>query len=165
VVLSLQSLQPDLRDKLQDNKNFEDQEYLAALDKAITVPQVWTQYALTSRAADYFAQACKPRAEWKKLDDLSAQLAEFDLRYAAGDYDTAASVLTDIDFDYLLLWGHYRMLIDLHMRLRDKISDRSLNLDNLNGLGFSHQGIGKLKEAIDFYQRGLDNARKIKIGI
>jgi hypothetical protein len=35
-------------------------------------------------AADYFAQARKPRAEWKKLDDLAPQLAEFELR-GAGD--------------------------------------------------------------------------------
>ena len=69
-------------------------------------------------------QARKPRAEWKKLDDLAAQLAEFDLRCAAGDYDTAASVLTDIDFDYLLLWGHYRLMIDLHEKLTRKNNDR-----------------------------------------
>ncbi|MBL0344371.1 hypothetical protein [Candidatus Villigracilis affinis] len=80
----------------------------------------FTQHDLTSRAADYFAQARKPRAEWKKLDDLSAQLAEFDLRCAAGDYDTAASVLTEIDFDYLLLWGHSRLLIEMHEKLQMK---------------------------------------------
>ena len=51
---------------------------------------------LTS-AANYFAQARKPRVEWKKLDDLAAQLAEFDLRFEAGDYDTATGVLTEID--------------------------------------------------------------------
>jgi hypothetical protein len=76
--------------------------------------ETFTQHDLLNRAADYFAQARKPRAEWKNLDDLAAQLAEFDLRCEAGDYDTAASVLTEIDFDYLLVWGHYRLVIDLH---------------------------------------------------
>ena len=82
--------------------------------RALRLTTAFTQHDLLNRAADYFAQARKPRAEWKKLDDLAAQLAEFDLRCDAGDYDTAASVLTDIDFNYLLLWGHYRLMIDLH---------------------------------------------------
>ncbi len=122
----------------------------------------FTQYDLTSRAADYFRQARKPRAEWKKLDDLSAQLAEFDLRCAAGDYDTAASVLREIDFDYLLLWGHYRLLIDSHMRLKNKIKDNNLRMSNLNILGLTHDEIGKVKESIGFYLQGLDIARESK---
>ncbi len=85
--------------------------------RASRLTNAFTQHDLLNRAADYFAQARKPRAEWKKLDDLAAQLAEFELRCEAGDYDTAASVLTEIDFDYLLLWGHYRLMIDLHERI------------------------------------------------
>jgi len=54
-------------------------------------------------------------------------LNEFELRYAAEDYDTATDVLTDIDFDYLLLWGHYRLMIELHERLQGKIEEESLN--------------------------------------
>ena len=120
----------------------------------------FTQHDLTSRAADYFRQARKPRAEWKKLDDLSAQLAEFDLRCAAEDYDTACSVLKSIDYEYLLTWGHYRFLIDLHMRIKDKITDKNLRMGNLNGLGFSHYGTGKFKESVDFYQQGLNIAHE-----
>lgn len=123
---------------------------------------LFTKHDLVSHAADYFAQARKPRAEWKKLEDLSAQLAEFDLRCAAGDYDTAASVLTEIDFDYLLLWGHYRSIIDMHMRVKDKITDRNLRMGNFNGLGFSHYSIGKVKQSINYYQQGLDAAREPK---
>jgi tetratricopeptide (TPR) repeat protein len=122
----------------------------------------FTQHDLLNRAADYFAQARKPRAEWKKLDDLSAQLAEFELRCEAGDYDTAASVLTDIDFDYLLLWGHYRLMIDLHLRVKNKITDKYLRMGNLNGLGLAHNYIGKVKESIDFYLLGLDVSHEVK---
>ncbi|MGC1378669.1 MAG: toll/interleukin-1 receptor domain-containing protein [Anaerolineales bacterium] len=121
-----------------------------------------TQYELLQRAADYFAQARKPREEWKKLDDLAAQLAEFDLRCAAGDYDTAASVLDEIDFDYLHLWGHYRLLIELHLCVKDKIVDQNLRMDNLNGLGLAHYRTGKVKQSIDFHQQGLETAREAK---
>ena len=69
-------------------------------------PPPFTQYALRDRGADYFQQTRTPRETWRTLDDLAAQLAEFELRCQAGDYDTAAQVLLDIGFDYLQLWGH-----------------------------------------------------------
>jgi tetratricopeptide (TPR) repeat protein len=120
----------------------------------------FTRYGLLDRAADYFARARKPREEWKKLEDLAAQLAEFDLRCEAGDYDTAASVLIEIDYDYLLLWGHYRLMIDLHLRVKDKLTDKTLRMSNLNGLGLAHRSIGKVKESIDFFQQGLETTRE-----
>jgi len=122
----------------------------------------FNQHDLLNRAADYFAQARKPRAEWKKLDDLNAQLAEFELRCEAGDYDTATNVLTDIDFNYLLLWGHYRLMIDLHLRVKDKIADKNLRMSNLNGLGLAHRNIEKIKEAIIFFEQGLSTAHETK---
>ena len=122
----------------------------------------FTQHGLLNRAADYFAQARKPRAEWKKLDDLNAQLAEFDLRCAAGDYDTAASVLTEIDFDYLLLWGHYRLMIELHDKVQEKIRDKELLRICTNNLGSASLRIGKLENAIKHYQLFLELAQKDK---
>jgi tetratricopeptide (TPR) repeat protein len=115
----------------------------------------FSRYGLLERAADYFTQARKPRAEWKKLDDLSAQLAEFELRCEAGDYDAACSLLSDISFDYLDLWGHYRLLIDLNWRVKDKIQDDYLIMSNLLGLGSSYHSIGNIKEALTFYEVGL----------
>jgi hypothetical protein len=60
-----------------------------------------TQFALRGHAAEWFALSRKPREAWKSLNDLTAQLSEFDLRCEAEDYDTAASVLLEFDFDYL----------------------------------------------------------------
>jgi len=122
----------------------------------------FTQHDLTSRAADYFAQARKPRTEWKKLEDLSAQLAEFDLRCAAGDYDTAASVLTDIDGEYLYLWAHYRLMIQLHERLQGKIKDSTLSMFSLNSLGSANAYIGKVLIAIQYQEQALKLAREKK---
>jgi tetratricopeptide (TPR) repeat protein len=121
----------------------------------------FTRHDLTSRAADYFAQARKPRAEWKKLEDLSAQLAEFDLRCNAGDYDTAASVLIEIDFDYLLLWGHYWLLIQMHENLQSHIQDAPLKTRNLNGLGLAYQHLGNSQKSVGFYEQALVIAREI----
>jgi hypothetical protein len=75
-------------------------------------PPPFTRYALRHRAAQYFKETRKPREAWKTLDDLAAQLAEFDLRLIGEDYDAAANVLLEIDDDYLSVWGHYRLLVD-----------------------------------------------------
>jgi hypothetical protein len=60
-------------------------------------PPPFTQQALRHRGADYFEQTRTPRQDWKTLDDLAAQLSEFDLRYQGEDYDAAARVLFAID--------------------------------------------------------------------
>jgi tetratricopeptide (TPR) repeat protein len=123
---------------------------------------LFTQHDLTLRAADYFAAARKPRAEWKKLDNLAAQLAEFDLRCAAGDYDTAASVLGEFDGEYLFLWGHYRLIIDLHDRLQGKIKDLILKMFSLIMLGSANAYIGRVDNAIRCQEQALSIAREKK---
>ncbi|HEY5731308.1 MAG TPA: TIR domain-containing protein [Anaerolineales bacterium] len=126
----------------------------------------FTQHDLTTRAADYFTQARKPRAEWKKLEDLSAQLAEFDLRCAAGDYDTAASLLTDFDSEYLLLWGHYRLVISLQEKITKYIIDNWLKGYNLSSLGMAYRRIGNPRKAIEYLDQaiGIDNENSDKQG-
>ena len=86
-------------------------------------PPPFTRQALRHRAAGYFEQTRTPREDWKSLDDLAPQLAEFELRYQGGDYDTAAQVLLGIDFDYLIQWGHYRLTAELHERLQGHLDD------------------------------------------
>ncbi len=140
--------------------------YLHPVDREYAISRIphegettFTQITLTSRAADYFARARKPRKEWKKLDDLSAQLAEFDLRCTVGDYDTATGVLTGFS-EYLLLWGHNKLTIDLHLRVKDKLEDKILIMSNLAGLGNAYFQIGKIQEAIRFHEEGLALARQ-----
>ena len=121
----------------------------------------YTQYALLHRGAEYFKQARQPRETWKKLDDLTPQLNEFELRYAGEDYDTAASVLSEICFDYLLLWGHYRLMIALHERLQGEISDLKLKQGSLGNLGTAHYSMGQYQKAIGCYEGALRIAREI----
>ncbi len=90
-------------------------------------PAAFTLTGLQAGAADYYAQIRTPRESWRTLDDVRPQLAEFELRCDTGDYDTAATVLADIDFGYLQLWGHYRTLTELHGRIHGRITDPALN--------------------------------------
>jgi len=122
---------------------------------------VFTQFALLHQGADYFKEARKPSENWKTIDDLSAQLAEFDLRCAGQDYDTAADVLNDIDFDYLLLWGHYRVMTELHERLQGKLNDPKFKSLSAGNLGSTYYSLGDYQKAIEYYEQALVISREI----
>ncbi|MBK9924980.1 MAG: tetratricopeptide repeat protein [Anaerolineales bacterium] len=124
--------------------------------------RIWNQDAMLLRAADYYAEARKPKQEWKKIDDLNSQLAEFDLLCMAEDYDTAAVLLKELYFDYLFVWGHSYLIIDLCVRVKDKIKDAVLRLSILNALGIAYPEIGNIEEGIKYYQEGLSISRILK---
>lgn len=123
---------------------------------------VFTQIALYHLGAEYFKSQRTPRSDWKTIADLEPQLAEFDLRCQAGDWDTAADVLTDIDFDYLLLWGYYTLMIELHQGLQGHIRDKFLQMVSVGNLGTAYRRIGEIRQAITYYEQGLQIARDMK---
>jgi tetratricopeptide (TPR) repeat protein len=123
-------------------------------------PPPLTQFALRRRAAEWFALSRKPREAWKSLEDLSAQLSEFDLRCEAQDFDTAAVVLLEFDFDYLFLWGHYGLMTDLHQRLQGKITDPPIAENSVGNLGSAHYRIGRLEWAMTCYEEALRLSRE-----
>ncbi len=160
LIFAIQNLDPALIEKMQEEKSFEDEDFLATLDESLQIPLVWVQSILTLCAADYFAEVRKPRTEWKKLDDLAAQRAEFDLRCDAGDYGGAFLILKEIDFEYLLMWGHYGLLIELYLRLKDNLLGTELLAPVMSMLGWSYYSMGRFSEALDGFQTGLRAARE-----
>ncbi|MDL1975802.1 MAG: tetratricopeptide repeat protein [Deltaproteobacteria bacterium] len=123
---------------------------------------VFTQFALLHLGADYFKEARMPKENWKTIDDLSAQLAEFDLRCAGQDYDTAADVLLDIGFDYLFLWGHYRVMTEMHERLHGKLNDPKLKSSSAGNLGITYCFLEDYRKAIEYYKQALVISREIR---
>jgi tetratricopeptide (TPR) repeat protein len=120
----------------------------------------FTRYALRARAADYFRQIRTPRETWRSLDDLAPQLAEFELRCANADYDTAAALLIDIDVDYLQKWGHYRLAVNMHERLLGRLADPHLQMATAGALGSSYMVLGQTERAVEHYQQALAIARE-----
>jgi tetratricopeptide (TPR) repeat protein len=118
-------------------------------------PAAFTLTGLQARAADYYTQIRTPRESWRTLEDVRPQLAEFELRCDTGDYDTAATVLADVDFDYLRVWGHYRTLVELHGRIHGRITDPYLNGIHLTNMGLCHESLGNYRQAIDLYTQAL----------
>lgn len=132
------------------------------MDRYQTETPLFTRFALLHRGADYFKKARKPRQDWKNIDDLAPQLAEINLRYAGKDFDTAADVLLEIDFKYLLLWGHYRLMVDLHERLQGKINDSVMKRRSVGNLGTAYRHMGQYRKAISNYEQALNSARERK---
>jgi tetratricopeptide (TPR) repeat protein len=122
-------------------------------------PVPFTLAALTARAAGYFEQTRTPRESWRNLDDLSPQLAEFELRCSNADYDTAAAVLAGID-DYLQRWGHCRLAVHMHERLSGRLSRPQRQMAEANALGTSYATLGQTGRAIEHYQEALAIARE-----
>ena len=118
-----------------------------------------TRSNLHSRAADFFKKLRKPKAEWKTIDDLDPQLQEFHHLVHAGQYELAARVLDVIDSDYLQLWGHARVVIEMNEQLLGNLKDSYLARNNLRNLGNGYSYTGRVRDAIPYYEKALESAR------
>jgi len=123
-------------------------------------PAPFTRQALWHRGAAYFKQTQTPREEWKTLDDLAPQLAEFELRYQGEDYDTAAQVLLGIGPEYLSQWGHYRLTAEMYERLQGHLEDPWTNAASKSELGECYRQFGEFTRAIDLQEEALAIARE-----
>ncbi len=117
--------------------------------------EAYSRRNLELRAAEFYRSIRKPENEWKAIDDLTPQLAEFEHRVRAGDYDGTCRVLKLIDFDYLFLWGHYARLIELRGKLLGRLTDPSLSAYNLGILGRAYHELGQVERAIEFHEKAL----------
>lgn len=125
-----------------------------------THPAPYTQLALLHRAADHFTRARQDRASWRTLDDLSALLAEFDLRCAAEDHAAAYGVLSEFE-TLLSVWSHYRLLRDLNLRLEGKLDDPNMRLGNLLGIAEGELKVGRYSQAIGYLEAALAASRAL----
>ena len=124
-------------------------------------PEAYNRRNLELRTADFYASIRKPESEWKTIDDLAPQLAEFEHRVHAGDYDGACRVLEMIDSDYLFLWGHYARLVEMREKLLGRLIDPSLRLTNSGSLGLAYHCLGQIQKTIGSYEQAFDIAREI----
>ncbi len=129
----------------------------------------YTCRALELRTAKYYAHIRKPESEWKTIEDLAPQLAEFEHLVKAREYDAACQVL-DSNATHLFLWGYYALLVAMRKTLVGKIQSLTLQLNNLEGMADALRATGELQSAIAHYEQGLilahclgDRAREAKL--
>ncbi len=121
---------------------------------------VFTLYGLRHRAAQYFEEARLPRANWKTIEDLAPQLAEFDLRCEGQDYETAGYVLVGISSNYLMLWGWNRRVVELNECLLDKLGDFHIKQCILTNQGYSYHCLGQSGRALGYHEQALAMSRE-----
>jgi tetratricopeptide (TPR) repeat protein len=121
----------------------------------------FSQRELRKLASEYFRQIRRPREEWKTLADIDPQISEFEMRCAAEDYQTALQIVNEIGNNYLSLWGHSRMLIEMRMKLIDKLTDKYSVCQNSSYLGSEYLMIGQSRKVIEYSEHALLLSQKI----
>ena len=96
-----------------------------------------------------------PAGELEDPGRPGPQLAEFELRYQGQDYDTTAQVLLSIDLEYLILWGHYRLTVEMHQRLQGHLDEPETDANSKNSLGSCYRLLGQIRRAIESYEQAL----------
>lgn len=127
-------------------------------DRYETAAPPFSQIALLNRGADFFSEVRRSSDEWKSKDDITPQLAEFDLRIEGEDYDAAADLQLSID-QHLLHWSADKVIADNHRRLLGRISQPALIIASLTNLGMALLNLGQHQEAITYQVQALAIAR------
>ncbi len=121
----------------------------------------YTRRSLELRAAEYYASIRKPESEWKTIEDLTPQLAEFRHLVQAMAFDAACRLLHLIDQDYLYRWGHYSLLVKLRKDLENNLTETESQLYNLRGIARACHSMGNFKWALALLERGLTIAYEL----
>jgi tetratricopeptide (TPR) repeat protein len=122
-------------------------------------PNPYNRRNLELRAANFYVSIRKPKDEWKTIDDLTPQLAEFGHRVRAGDYDGAYQVLDQVNF-HLYLSGHFAPLVEIREELMECLTDPGLRAANLGELGLIYRLLGQAEKAVKFQEEALTIARQ-----
>ncbi|NLE46418.1 MAG: tetratricopeptide repeat protein, partial [Chloroflexi bacterium] len=119
---------------------------------------------LHRRAADFYRSVRQPESLWKTIDDIAPLLSEFRHDMLAGDYNSAAQILTSLDFDganCLNIWGYTELLAELRGQLVGKISNPRLSVANLGNLGFAYRLLGRYDQARDMLEQAAFAAYEV----
>lgn len=130
-------------------------------NSSVTPGTTYNRLTLEMRAAEFYADIQKPQNEWKTLVDISPQLYQIEHYTRAGQFDAACTLLDEIDVNYLSLWGHYLLLIELRQRLIGKPQSFRLQMHNRGRLGVTYGHLARYEDAIQLLSQALNNAREL----
>ncbi|MBI4223021.1 MAG: tetratricopeptide repeat protein [Planctomycetes bacterium] len=120
-------------------------------------------------AYQYYLSLPIPKKRTNK-EDLHFLIEAYYHACMAKEYDKAASIIFDnVLFEYLYRWGNYRTLVELYVgvlpkdHFRDKplLKEIRVHAGILGNLGNVYRVLGKVSEAIRYYEKALEITRKI----
>ncbi|MHB2016730.1 MAG: tetratricopeptide repeat protein [Candidatus Xenobia bacterium] len=122
----------------------------------------YSRRELHARAAGFYRAIRKPETEWKSIDDLEAPLAEFHHLVRAGQFEVAGELINKLEADYLSLWGHISLIIELRSQLTGHLQTSELDLHNIGRLGVMLRETGEYSQSLPYLEQALGLARKMK---
>lgn len=119
----------------------------------------YTRRTLHRRAAQFYRSARRGIAP-QTLTDLEPQLLEFDHLIAAEDYDEAATLLDEIEAQYLSLWGFFERIVEMRTQVLGKLDDAVLQVRSLLSLADTYRMMGKAQLAVPYAEDAATTAEQ-----
>lgn len=112
------------------------------------------------RAAEFYLGLRLPQSSWNGIENLNPQLLEFQHLVNAELYNRAANLLDDIEDDYLRIWGHYRLILEMRKQLNGKLT-KELELINREKLGRTYSQLGEHRKGMEQLESALELANQL----
>ena len=96
------------------------------------------------------------KRKWKSLEDIADYIDKARSFIEKRDYYSVAKKLSCITFDYLLVWGHYDLIIDLWGKCIKKLSSPQQKMEAHNNIGLAYNYKGEPDKALIFLEQGLN---------
>lgn len=119
----------------------------------------FTRQSLHARAAAFFRALRAPSGRRHTAADVEPQLNEFHHLVRAGEHGSAALLLGELDFDYLLPWGEARRVLLMSEQLAGRLPDPALAASNELRLGIACRNLGLYKKALVHLSRARRTAQ------
>ncbi len=117
----------------------------------------YSRKQLEIRAAKYYEKLCIDEQAWNSINDITPQLYQIKHLIRAELYDKAYNIIETIDSKYLRIWGHVQYSLNLRKMFVDKLSNKTLNIKNLNIIASRWSDLGFYQEARKIHKKILDS--------
>jgi tetratricopeptide (TPR) repeat protein len=128
---------------------------------ATSEDDTFTQTALHTRAADFYASIRKPEEQWKTLEDLAPQFEEMYHCRQSRLYDRAAIVLDDEGNRFLQRAGYSRRMLTERQMLVGMPMLSGFLAYNLGWMAVAYGELGAFLDALKCNEESLELFRKI----
>lgn len=141
-----------------------DQEYcyyripVGTIDDVSKHIPIYSRYGLHYRAAECYKLQRRPKDQWNDFSDIVPMLNEFDQHVICENYDSAASILLDVEYQFLSVQGHYNLAAKMFESLKNKIKDKRIEMECDHRLARSYYSVGKMQKSVNEDNKALSIA-------